>query len=106
MIVQVPVAAREPPAKLRPSAPAVAVTVPPQLVVVAGVAATTTFTGNVSLNDRFVSALAPTAVFAMVTVRVEVPPTEIGLGENALLMVTFGAATVSVALAAVVVVAP
>jgi hypothetical protein len=106
LTVQVAPAASVPPLSPSVLPAAVAATTPPQLVVVAGVAATTTLAGNVSENVTLVSAIAPTAVFASVTVNVDVPPIAIGLGENAFVTVMLGAATVSVAVAGVALVAP
>jgi hypothetical protein len=83
----------------------VAVTVPPPQVVDAdGVLATTTPVGSGSDEIASpVSAYAAVAVFAIVTVSVEVPPETMVLGENALVVVKAGAVDVSVALAAVAV---
>ena len=68
--------------------PAVMTSDPPVHVVDAfGVAATVTPDGNTSLSATPESATAPTAVFAIVIVRVDVPPAVVAAGENALLSV-------------------
>jgi hypothetical protein len=86
--------------------PAVALAVPEAQVVAAlGVAAIVTPVGSVSVRPAPVSATAPVAVFAMVTVNVEVAPEAIDVGENALESVT-GGATSRVALAGELLVAP
>jgi hypothetical protein len=76
----VPLVASEPPARLTEPAPAVAVTVPPQVLVALGVAATTIPLGNVSLNAKPVNArLALGLVMLNVTVLVPPSATEVGL---------------------------
>src|SRR3954466_5436690 len=63
--------------------PAVAVTVPPQVEVMPGAAATTTLVGSVSVKARPEAAGAP-APFASVNVSTEVAPGAIAAGANAL----------------------
>ncbi len=76
LTVQLAPAASDPPVRRKLVAPAVAVTVPaPHVVDAAGVLATTTPVGNGSDDSASpVSAYAPVAVFAIVTVSVDVPP--------------------------------
>ena len=84
MTEQVPLAAIVPPLKDIEAAPALAVTVPPQFVVVFGVAATTIDpgeVGKVSLKDTPVRAV-PEFGLVMVKVNVLTPPTAIGSGEK------------------------
>src|SRR5665213_40483 len=90
-IVQVAPAPMEPPESARLFAPATAVTVPPQVDAPLGVDAMVTPDGSVSVSDAFVSAIAPDAVFANVTVSTDVPPVGIVVGENALLSAIGGA---------------
>jgi hypothetical protein len=85
--------------RLTDAAPAVAPTVPVQVVVALGVAATTRFpgvVGNVSENATPVRATVFTVGFVRVKVMVEVPFTGMVLGEKALLIE--GGATTSNAL--------
>ena len=87
------------PLKLTEPAPAVAPTVPVQVVVAPGVPATRRFpgvVGNMSENATPVRATVFTVGFVSVKVIVEVPLTVILAGENALLIVG-GDATVTVA---------
>ena len=105
--VQLAPAPTLPPLSATLEPPAVADAVPlPHVVEAFGVLPAVTPLGNVSVNATPVSATAFAAVFATVIVKTDVPPTEIGVGLNALLSVTFGALTTSVAVAAVVFVAP
>lgn len=93
VMVQFKPAARPPPVSATLDPPLVAVAVPePQVVAAFGVAATTTPVGNVSVNARPESAVAPVAVFLTVTVKVEVPFGAMLVGEKALVTVTAGAA--------------
>ena len=86
--------------------PASADAVPAAHVVVAlGTDATTTPLGNVSVNAAPVTFTAPAPVLLIVTVSVDVAPALMLVGENALLIVT-GGATVSVADAGELLVAP
>ncbi len=85
--------------------PAVAVNVPPQVVVALGVAAIVRFAGNVSVRPTPVSATEPAAVLAIPIVIVETPPGTIEVGEKLLVIVT-GGATVKVAVAGAVLVEP
>jgi hypothetical protein len=101
LTVQVPLAASVPPEKLKLAAPAVADTVPPHVVEVAGVLATTTPEGRGSdVIATPVRLYAPVAVFAIVIVTVDVPPAKIELGEKALVVVNAGAVDIRFALAA------
>jgi hypothetical protein len=107
VIVQLAPAPTLPPLSATLEPPAVADAVPlPHVVEAFGVLPIVTFAGKVSVNATPVSATALADVFATVIVKTDVPPTEIGVGLNALLSVTFGALTTSVAVAAVVFVAP
>jgi hypothetical protein len=101
LTVQLPAAATLPPESETVAPPAVAPAVPPAHVVLAfGIVATTTPLGSESVSARLVSAEAPLAVFAIVSVNVETPLAKIGVGLNALVSVTFAAlTTASVALA-------
>ena len=96
-----------PPVKATLPPPAGAVTAPlPHVVEAAGAVAIVTPDGSVSVSDIAVSAIAPLAVLATEIVRREIPDGAIVEGANALLSVTPGASTVSVAVAGVVLVAP
>src|SRR5229473_892053 len=84
-----------PPLKLMVVSPAAGVNVPPLHVLLAfGVAATCRPAGKVSLTATPLKAV-PVLGLVMVKVRVEVPPTEVVVGEKALLILG-GATTVSV----------
>jgi hypothetical protein len=105
--VQLALALTLPPVNATLEPPAVADAVPlPHVVEAFGVLPIVTFAGKVSVNATPASATALADVFATVIVKTEVPPTEIGVGLNALLSVTFGALTTSVAAAAEAFVAP
>jgi hypothetical protein len=107
VIVQLAPAPTLPPVNATLDPPAAAEAVPlPHVVEAFGVLPIVTFAGSVSVNAMPVSATALAAVFATVIVKTEVPPTEIGVGLKALVNVTFGALTASVAVAALVLVAP
>ena len=86
-------AARLPPLSDTLVAPGVAVTVPPHVVDAFGVDATVTPAGKLSVSAMPVSATAPTAVFGMVIVSVDVLPVVNVAGENDLVMLD-GAVTV------------
>ncbi len=106
-IVQVAPLATLPPLRLTVVPPAVAPTVPaPHVVVAFGVAAIVTPVGSASESARPVNATLLAAVFATVSVNVDVPPGAIDAATNALVSVTFGAVTVSVAVATAVFDAP
>jgi hypothetical protein len=97
VMVQVPPPVIEPPVRLIVPAPAGAEKVPlPQLLLFAfdGVA-TTMFVGNVSLTPTPLSAV-PALGLVIVSVRVDVPPTKIGVGLKPLVIVG-GEGTVNVA---------
>ena len=81
--VQVPLAARLPPLKVRVVAPAEGDHVPPQVVAAAGVLATCIPVCSVSVNA---SPVSPMSVFGLVSVnvRVDVPFSPIVVGEKAL----------------------
>ena len=106
VIVHVAPAPTLPPVKATLVPPDGAVTVPLPQVVEPGVRPIVTPVGSVSWSARPVSAIAPLAVLATVSVSVETLPTKIDDGLNAFVNVTFGAATVSVAVAGAVLVAP
>jgi hypothetical protein len=107
VIVHVAPALTLPPLSATLEPPAVADAVPlPHVVEAFGVLPIVTFAGKVSVNATPVSATALADVFATVIVKTDVPPTEIGVGLKALLSVTFGALTTSVAAAAEAFVAP
>jgi len=101
---QLPPIAMLPLARLIVPEPAVAVNVPPQVLLVFGTLATTTPLGNVSLTATPVRATVLAAGLVMVRVRVDVPPTRMPVGPNALTMV--GGATAVNAAEAVVPVPP
>src|SRR5713101_2862358 len=82
-----------PPVRLMEVLPAAAVNVPPQLSLALGTAATCRPVGKVSLTATPLKAV-PVLGLVMVKVRVEVPPTEVVVGEKALLILG-GATTVS-----------
>jgi hypothetical protein len=106
--VHVPLAATEPPESATEPAPLTAVTVPPVHVVAAfGVLAIVTPEGNASVNAIPLSATAPEAVFAIVSVSSDVPPGAIVIGAKLFVNVTFGAfAIVNVAVAGAVLLIP
>ena len=93
--LRLPLPVTEPPVRLIEVSPAVAVNVPPQLLVAPGVLATCMPVGNGSLTATPVS-VVPLLGLVIVRVRVEVPPAGIDVGLKALVIV--GAAmTVKVA---------
>ena len=107
VIVQVADAPTLPPLSATLEPPAVAETLPlPHVVEAFGVAAMATFAGRASASAMPRSATAPLAVLATVIVSVETPVGAIVAGLKALLSVTFGTETVSVAVAGVLLVAP
>ena len=77
----------DPPLRLIEPAPAFAVKVPPQVLPVFGMAATTTPEGKVSLTATPASARGLAAGLVMVKVSVEVPPARMVAGANPLVMV-------------------
>lgn len=103
MMVHVAAAARLPPLKATVVLPAVAVTVPPQVVDAFGDDATVTPLGNVSVNAMPLRATAPASVFGMVIVNVEALPELIDVGENAF-VIPSGAVIVRSAVVGVVLV--
>ena len=107
-IVQVALAATDPPVSATLVPPAVAVATPaPQVVDTVGVAAMKMPEGSASETARLLKAEADAPVFATVIANVEIPLTEIVVGENAFVSVTFVALpTSSVAVAAIVLVMP
>jgi len=90
---QDPAAAIEPPDKVTEPEPALAVTLPPQELVVPGVEATTMPAGNVSVNATLFRAAVELGL-VMLSVRVLVPPTATVVGLK-LLEIDGGPATVS-----------
>jgi len=95
--VQDPLAAILPPVRLTEDAPAVAVAVPPQLLLRFGVGATTRPAGKLSVNARPVAA-DPALGFWMVMVREVTPFSGMLAAPNAFWMVT-GEATLKLAVA-------
>ena len=87
-------AAIVPPLKLMVVSPAAGANVPPHVLLEPGTAATCRPAGKVSLTATPLKAV-PVLGLVMVKVRVEVPPTEVVVGEKALLILG-GATTVSV----------
>src|SRR5713101_753853 len=86
-----------PPLKLMVVSPAAGANVPPHVLLEPGTAATCRPSGKVSLTATPLKAV-PVLGLVMVKVRVEVPPTEVLVGEKALLMLG-GATTVTLAIA-------
>jgi len=86
-----------PPLRLMEVLPAAAVNVPPQLSLALGTAATCRPGGKLSVTATPLNAVELFGL-VMVNVRVEVPPTEVLVGEKALLMLG-GATTVTLAIA-------
>ena len=93
---QLLLAAMEPPVRLMLVAFAVAVKVPPQLLVAFGVLATVSPEGKLSLTATPVSATGLVAGLVMVRVSVEVPPARMGEVPNPLVIVG-GASALKVA---------
>ena len=92
-IAQLPAAATDPPLSATAELPATAVTVPaPQVVDAFGVAAIVRSAGSVSLSDIPFNNVAPEAVFAIVIVKVDVPPGAIVADEKLLVIVGAGGA--------------
>ena len=105
--VHVAAAPTLPPLSATREPPGAAVTLPlPHVVEAFGVAAIATLAGKASVSAMPLSATDPLAVFAIVIVSAEMPVSGIVAGLKALLSVTFGTETVSVAVAGVLLVAP
>src|SRR6266849_4989552 len=86
-----------PPVRLMVVSPGAGANVPPHVLLEPGTAATCRPSGKVSLTATPLKAV-PVLGLVMVKVRVEVPPTEVLVGEKALLMLG-GATTVTLAIA-------